>query len=92
VATAARRLGIGWSRSAVAQIELGNRDLSARELLALPFILNEAAQLSHPNVESFTVRLDELLDLRPGERLELGHGLRLSPDQVSGWLGDTVPP
>jgi transcriptional regulator with XRE-family HTH domain len=92
VARAAQRLGFEWSRSSVAALEAGDRDLSAAEFLALPYILDEAARVSLPTAEvAFGASLAELLSPRRQERLALSDNLSLAPKQVSEWLGETTP-
>lgn len=38
VSTAARRAGLGWGRSTIAQLEAGTKQVSAEELLLMPFV------------------------------------------------------
>lgn len=47
LATRARQYGLGWSRSTVSKIESGSRPLSARELLALVWFLDDLARQHH---------------------------------------------
>lgn len=44
VASHAQRLGLGWDRSTVARIELGQRQVSARELLVMALVYEVALQ------------------------------------------------
>jgi len=63
VAQAARQLGYRWTRVAVAQLEAGQRRLSAAEFLALPDMLNVAthAQSSLPERPGAVVELADLV-------------------------------
>lgn len=53
LAQAAQSIGLEWQRSTIAQLELGQRELSAQELLLLPIVLRRATTL--------TVELSELV-------------------------------
>jgi hypothetical protein len=92
VARAAQRLGFDWGRSSVAAIEAGERDLSGAELLALPYILDEAIRVAVPGARiGYRVSLAELL--RPGrtEVLALSDTLTMTRKQVDGWLEGAHP-
>jgi hypothetical protein len=92
VGRAAQRLGFDWGRSSVAAIELGERDLSAAELLALPYIIDEAVRVSMPGARvSFRVSLAELLAPGRLEVLALSDVVHLRPKQVETWLGADPP-
>jgi len=43
IVSAARRWGLAWTRSAVADLEAGRRRLTAEELVLLPIVLNDSA-------------------------------------------------
>ena len=92
VARAAQRLGFDWSRSSVAAIEAGEREVTAAELLALPYILDEAIRVSMPNAEvGYIVSLAELLEPGKREVLTLGDSLALDAEAIESWLGQEPP-
>jgi transcriptional regulator with XRE-family HTH domain len=66
VAQAARQLGYRWTRVAVAQLETGQRRLSAAEFLALPDMLNVATQAQASLFEPSRAAV-ELADLVPDD-------------------------
>jgi hypothetical protein len=91
VAAAARRLGLAWNQSTVAELERGHRGLTAAELVALPHILDEAIRVAMPGAEiSFGVGLDALLGPPPGMSLAVTDALLLTGAQVHSWLGETT--
>lgn len=87
VARAASAMGLDWSRSSIAALETGRRDLSAGELLLLPLVLRLALGLD---------RL-EVSDLLPGDRamIEVAEGAHLSAGQLrrllAGHASDVDP-
>jgi hypothetical protein len=85
VAAAAQRLGFQWSRSSVAAIEQETRELTAAELLALPYILAEAAA-QQPGMTAAGVSLFDIV--RPGrsESLALSEHLLLSLKQAELYI------
>lgn len=86
VASAARDLGLTWRRATVAQIENGERGLSAEELVLLPLILGLACGLPHSWEEligdgddvrlgpEVTVARSVVVDVLSGRAGELGLG------------------
>src|SRR5262245_54751817 len=91
VAAAAQRLGFAWSRSSIAAIEAGDRDISAEELLALPFIISEAVVHAFPNLTAAGMSLFEVLKPGTGEHLVLGDGLALSYRQARRYVDEGNP-
>lgn len=71
IAAAARSIGLAWSRSVVAALESGRRQLSAEDLLLLPVILNRVGiEVSLPTLleRLGTIRISEDTTL-PSRRL-----------------------
>lgn len=48
LATAAEKAGLSWSRSSVAALEAGTRNLSIEELILLPLVISNAGGLEEP--------------------------------------------
>jgi hypothetical protein len=72
VAAAARRLGLRWAYSSVAQLEAGTRGLAAAELLLLPVVLDDAS-------DGHGLELHELLAPLPGDAaINASTGTRLT--------------
>ena len=90
LAASAQRLGFAWSRSTVAAIEGGTRELSVAELLALPFILAEAGA-QHPGVVAAGFTLFELVRPGPKDLLTLSDKLALSDQQARKYIGEGGP-
>lgn len=75
VAASARELGLDWTRSAVAQLENGRREITAAELLLLPRILSRTFE-----------RPVSLHELFPPEEMALSDTASLSGDGIVGIL------
>jgi hypothetical protein len=91
LAAAAQRLGFGWGRSTIAAIEAGDRDLSAEELLALPYMLSEASAQKIPGIQAAGTALFEVL--RPGSRevLALSDVLELTRGEAEEFIDKGAP-
>lgn len=85
VAAAAQRLGFPWGRSTVAAIEAGDREISAEELLALPFILSEAVA-QFPGFTAAGMPLSALALPGKTARLALSEHLELTHTQAQRYL------
>lgn len=76
LAAEARAMGLGWSRSTVADIESARRRLSAGEMLALPLILSAATGKGVKLADLFSgdIALTESITLPPSELRHLFQG------------------
>lgn len=99
VASAARELGLTWSRSKVAAFERGDKALSAEELLLLPAMLSLALERSVGLSELLNidqeVQLSSDASVRPHElpkalTSEVSEAVRLSFPPVSAETHDLV--
>jgi hypothetical protein len=75
IAATARNFGLKWAHSSVAQLEHGDRGLSADELLLLPLILDDASN-------GQGLELTELLAPPRGDVVEPAEGTRLTSTAV----------
>jgi hypothetical protein len=85
LAKAARGRGFHWSQTTVSHIESGSRPLSANELIALPYLLDDC--LPAGRGMSFGLTFVELLDPGPLATLHVGDGLELTGPEVNALLG-----
>jgi len=102
VVSAARRWGVAWTRSAVADLEAGRRRLTAEELVLLPVVLNDAAGgAASPTIAELVagtepLALNDRATLRPEQVVALlsadesVSGLEAPPAQTCDDLPDMI--